>query len=94
MFVSKNLKSDIDTSENNQYKSEMFYIWQDFDDFDIANEDDVLEEFLGLERLKPKVNDRIIVTYLNIPHFCFVFEDFILSLFMYLYFCKFFMISD
>jgi len=27
----------------------------DFDDFDIANEDDVLEEFLGLERLKPKI---------------------------------------
>ena len=32
-------------------------ILQDFDDFDISNEDDVLEEFLGLERLKPKVND-------------------------------------
>jgi len=27
----------------------------DFEDFDIANEDDVLEEFLGLERLKPKI---------------------------------------
>jgi len=27
----------------------------DFDDFDISNEDDVLEEFLGLERLKPKI---------------------------------------
>merc|ERR1719167_818509 len=27
----------------------------DFDDFDIANEDDLLEEFLGLERLKPKI---------------------------------------
>ena len=40
----------------------LFYIYiynflQDFDDFDISNEDDVLEEFLGLERLKPKVND-------------------------------------
>jgi hypothetical protein len=28
----------------------------DFDDFDIANEDDVLEEFLGLERSNPKVS--------------------------------------
>jgi len=27
----------------------------DFEDFDISNEDDVLEEFLGLERLKPKI---------------------------------------
>jgi len=27
----------------------------DFDDFDISNEDDVLEEFLGLERFKPKI---------------------------------------
>lgn len=27
----------------------------DYEDFDIANEDDVLEEFLGLERLKPKI---------------------------------------
>ena len=29
--------------------------FEDFEDFDIANEDDVLEEFLGLERSKPKV---------------------------------------
>ena len=29
--------------------------FKDFEDFDIANEDDVLEEFLGLERSKPKV---------------------------------------
>lgn len=27
----------------------------DYEDFDVANEDDVLEEFLGLERLKPKI---------------------------------------
>ena len=27
---------------------------QDFEDFDLANEDDVLEEFLGIERENPK----------------------------------------
>ena len=31
------------------------FFFKDFEDFDIANEDDVLEEFLGLERSKPKV---------------------------------------
>ena len=29
--------------------------FQDYDAFDLANEDDVLEEFLGLERRYPKV---------------------------------------
>ena len=33
----------------------LIFILQDFDDFDIANEDNVLEEFLGLERDNPKV---------------------------------------
>ena len=28
---------------------------KDFEDFDLANEDDVLEEFLGIERENPKV---------------------------------------
>lgn len=27
----------------------------DFDDFDVANEDDVLEEFLGIQRKRPKI---------------------------------------
>ena len=36
-------------------QSNKLTIKQDFDDFDIANEDDVLEEFLGLERDNPKV---------------------------------------
>ena len=30
-------------------------LFQDFEDFDLANEDDVLEEFLGIERENPKV---------------------------------------
>ena len=29
-------------------------VLQDFEDFDLANEDDVLEEFLGIERENPK----------------------------------------
>ena len=29
---------------------------QDYDDFDVANEDDELEEFLGIPRKTPKVN--------------------------------------
>ena len=28
---------------------------QDYDDFDVANEDDELEEFLGIPRKTPKV---------------------------------------
>ena len=35
--------------------------FKDFEDFDIANEDDVLEEFLGLERSKPKVNNDAVI---------------------------------
>jgi hypothetical protein len=38
---------------------EEFHLWsflcQDYDDFDVANEDDLLEEFLGLPRKNPKV---------------------------------------
>ena len=30
---------------------------KDFEDFDLANEDDVLEEFLGIERENPKVKN-------------------------------------
>ena len=33
----------------------LFYLWQDYEAFDIANEDDDLEEFLGLPRKAPKV---------------------------------------
>jgi hypothetical protein len=29
---------------------------QDYEDFDVANEDDLLEEFLGLPRKNPKVS--------------------------------------
>lgn len=29
---------------------------QDYDDFDLANEDDELEEFLGIPRITPKSN--------------------------------------
>ena len=32
------------------------HLQQDFEDFDLANEDDMLEEFLGIERENPKVN--------------------------------------
>jgi hypothetical protein len=39
--------------------TEEFHLWsfvcQDYDDFDVANEDDLLEEFLGLPRKNPKV---------------------------------------
>ena len=38
-----------------------FNFLKDFEDFDIANEDDVLEEFLGLERSKPKVNNDAVI---------------------------------
>ena len=31
------------------------HLQQDFEDFDLANEDDMLEEFLGIERENPKV---------------------------------------
>ena len=30
-------------------------LYQDYDDFDVANEDDELEEFLGIPRKTPKV---------------------------------------
>ena len=36
-------------------KTHSFYFFKDYDDFDVANEDDELEEFLGLPRKTPKV---------------------------------------
>jgi hypothetical protein len=30
------------------------FVFQDYDDFDLANEDDELEEFLGIPRKTPK----------------------------------------
>ena len=38
---------------------QMTSLLQDFEDFDLANEDDVLEEFLGIERENPKVKATI-----------------------------------
>ena len=35
-------------------KSSILKILQEYDDFDVANEDDVLEEFLGIPRKTPK----------------------------------------
>ena len=34
----------------------MCRFFQDYDDFDLANEDDELEEFLGIPRKTPKSN--------------------------------------
>ena len=36
---------------------------QDYDDFDVANEDDELEEFLGIPRKTPKVNKILLLFY-------------------------------
>ena len=33
-----------------------YHVFQDYDAFDVANEDDELEEFLGIPRKHPKVN--------------------------------------
>ncbi len=47
-----------------------FHLWsffcQDYDDFDVANEDDLLEEFLGLPRKNPKVGGIPVVSF-SIP---------------------------
>ncbi len=43
------------------------FLCQDYDDFDVANEDDLLEEFLGLPRKNPKVGGIPIV----FSHTCF-----------------------
>lgn len=34
--------------------SRIYHLLQDYEDFDIANEDDELEEFLGIPRKSPK----------------------------------------
>ena len=57
-----------------------FHFLKDFEDFDIANEDDVLEEFLGLERLKPKVCKS---HTFNWPNFCIFIWT--IRVFLYLY---------
>ncbi len=41
------------------------FLCQDYDDFDVANEDDLLEEFLGLPRKNPKVG--ILVVFFSFP---------------------------
>ena len=33
-----------------------YFLFKDYDDFDIANEDDTLEEFLGLPKKDPPVD--------------------------------------
>ena len=33
-----------------------YHVFQDYDAFDVANEDDELEEFLGIPRKHPKVS--------------------------------------
>ena len=40
---------------NNTLFLKVTILSKDFEDFDLANEDDVLEEFLGIERENPKV---------------------------------------
>ena len=45
-----------------------FYLCQDYEAFDIANEDDDLEEFLGLPRKAPKVGG----TYIQFQSFLHV----------------------
>ena len=37
--------------------SHSLWLFKDFEDFDIANEDDELEEFLGIQRRDPKVKN-------------------------------------
>ena len=40
-------------------------MFQDYEAFDIANEDDVLEEFLGLPRKTPKVSNKICLNHFH-----------------------------
>jgi hypothetical protein len=70
MRVENQIKSSLCPGISIKNAIEEFHLWsflcQDYDDFDVANEDDLLEEFLGLPRKNPKVGG-IPVVPVSIP---------------------------
>ena len=45
----------------------MILLFKDYEGFDIANEDDDLEEFLGIPRKNPKVKSELFLGLKKIP---------------------------